>query len=206
MINIHKTADVDKTATIGKGTMIWNQAQIRENAKIGTNCIIGKNVYIDTEVIIGNNVKIQNNVSIYKGVTIENDVFIAPHVCFTNDKYPKAVNCNGTPKKEKDWHILKTLIRKGASIGANSTVICGNIIGENAMIGAGSVVTKSIPDNNIAYGNPAKIQNQEIFDKHTELIKCNNCKLWTSLTDKRGFCPTCSNTTRLSDKDYLTDI
>ena len=147
-IYIHDTADVSDKSTIGANTKIWNQAQVRENATIGENCILSKNVYIDTNVHIGNNVKIQNNVNVYNGVTIEDDVFLGPSMTFTNDMFPRA---NVT-----DWKITKTLVKKGASIGANATIICGNTIGKYAMIGAGAVVTKDVPDHALVVGVPAK--------------------------------------------------
>ncbi|HHQ44633.1 MAG TPA: N-acetyltransferase [Candidatus Altiarchaeales archaeon] len=149
-VYIHETAEVSPKAEIGGGTKIWHQAQIRENAQVGGDCIIGKSAYIDESVKIGSNCKIQNRVSIYKGVTIEDDVFIGPHVAFTNDFRPRAFT--------KNFKIIKTLVKKGASISANSTIVCGVEIGEYAMIGAGSVVTKNIPPNALAYGNPAKIR------------------------------------------------
>ena len=137
-----------KQAKIGDGTKIWNLAQIREDCEIGENCIISKNVYIDTKVVIGNRVKIQNNVNIYHGVIVEDDVFLGPSMTFTNDFYPRAFN--------SDWKITKTYIKKGASIGANATIVCGNTIGEFAMIGSGSVVTKDVPAYALVAGNPAK--------------------------------------------------
>lgn len=153
---IHPTADVSGQAVIGTGTQVWNNAQIREEANIGENCIIGKGVYIDHGVSIGNNVKVQNNVSIYHGVTIEDAVYIGPHACFTNDKKPRAVNENGELKAAGDWDVIATVVKKGASIGANSTILPGLIIGEYAMVGAGSVVTKDIPSYTLAFGNPAR--------------------------------------------------
>jgi len=145
---IHNTADVSKEAIIGENTKIWNLAQVREKAEIGKNCIISKNVYIDAEVKIGDNVKIQNNVNVYHGVTIEDDVFCGPSMTFTNDMFPRAFN--------QEWGITNTLIKKGASIGANATIVCGITIGEYAMIGAGSVVTKNVEPYALVYGNPAK--------------------------------------------------
>ena len=145
---IHPTAEVSDKAVIGENTKIWNHAQVRENAKIGQNCIVSKNVYIDTGVQIGDNVKIQNNVNVYNGVTVEDDVFLGPSMTFTNDKLPRA--------KNPDWEITKTLVKKGASVGANATIICGTVIGEYAMIGAGAVVTKDVPPYTLVYGNPAK--------------------------------------------------
>lgn len=146
-IFVHPTAEVSNQASIGEGTKIWHQVQVRENVKIGDNCIIGKGVYIDKNVQIGNNCKIQNYACLYDGVTIGNDVFIGPHVCFTNDLYPRAVG---------KWKITSTVVGDGASIGANATVICGTEIGEYAMVGAGSVVTKNIMPCALAVGNPAK--------------------------------------------------
>lgn len=147
-IYIHPTAEASKQADIGDGTKIWNLAQVRENCRIGENCIIGKNVYIDTGVKIGSCVKIQNNVNVYQGVEIEDDVFLGPSMTFTNDLYPRAF--------DKDWKIVPTYVKKGASIGANVTVICGHTIGKYAMVGSGSVVTKDVPDYALVVGNPAK--------------------------------------------------
>ena len=154
---IHPTADVHKEAKIGKNCKIWHQAQIRENAVLGENCIIGKNVYIDFGVKIGNNVKIQNNSSVYHGITLEDGVFIGPHVVFTNDKYPRAINADGTLKTDNDWEVGKTTVKKGASLGAGVIVLPGITIGEFAMIGSGSVVTKDVPAYGLAVGNPAKL-------------------------------------------------
>lgn len=147
---IHPSAHVSPDAKIGEGTRIWHDAQVREGAVIGRNCILGKCVYVGKNVTIGNNVKIENRVSIFQGVHIEDDVFIGPHVVFTNDLMPRAFR--------EDWKIIETHVRKGVSIGANSTIICGIEIGEYAMIGAGSVVTKDVPPHALVYGNPARIR------------------------------------------------
>lgn len=147
-IFIHPTANVSSDAIVGNGTKIWINSQIRENSKIGTNCIISKDTYIDTNVIIGNNCKIQNSVSVYQGVTIDDDVFIGPNVCFTNDKVPRAF--------DPEWKITPTFVKKGVSIGANATIVCGVTIGEYAMVAAGSVVTKDIEPYSLVMGNPAK--------------------------------------------------
>ncbi len=150
MVKIHESAEVSEKAKIGEGTSIWHQAQVRENAVIGKDCNIGKGVYIDSGVKIGDACKIQNYVSVYHGVEIEDDVFVGPSATFTNDFRPRAFIWN----EEK---VGKTLVKKGASIGANSTIVCGVEIGEYAMVGAGSVVTKDVPPFGLVYGNPAKL-------------------------------------------------
>jgi UDP-2-acetamido-3-amino-2,3-dideoxy-glucuronate N-acetyltransferase len=155
-VRIHPTADVAPSAEIGDGTSIWNQSQVRERAQIGPGCVIGKNVYVDTDVVIGANVKIQNNVSVYHGVTVEDGVFIGPHVCFTNDRIPRAINPDGTLKSDDDWEVTPILVRRGAAIGANSTIVPGVTIGRWAMVGAGSVVTHDVPDHDLVVGNPAR--------------------------------------------------
>lgn len=144
----HVTAEVSNNATIGEGTKIWNGVQVRDGSHIGNECILSKDVYIDSGVIIGNRCKIQNSVSVYQGVSIEDEVFIGPNVAFTNDKVPRAFN--------SDWKLTETLVKKGASLGANSTIICGITIGEFAMVGAGSVVTKDVPPFTLVVGNPAR--------------------------------------------------
>jgi acetyltransferase-like isoleucine patch superfamily enzyme len=154
---IHPTAVVADSAQIGEDTQVWLHCQIRDNARIGKGCVFGKNVYVDYDVVIGNNVKVQNNVSIYVGVTLEDGVFAGPHVCFTNDKVPRAVNPDLSPKGLSDWTITKTLVKKGAALGANSTIVCGVTVGEWAMVGSGAVVTKDVPDHALVLGNPARI-------------------------------------------------
>lgn len=142
------TANVSQNASIGVGTKIWQNVQIREGACIGKHCNISKDVYIDFNVFIGNNCKIQNGVSIFHGVTIEDDVFVGPNATFTNDKVPRAFNL--------EWRVTPTLIKKGSSIGANATIVCGITIGEYAMVAAGAVVTKDIAPYTLVLGNPAK--------------------------------------------------
>jgi len=182
---IHETADVSEKAKIGRDTNIWNQSQVRESAVIGDNCILSKNVYVCAGVKIGDNVKIQNNVSVYQGVTIEDGVFVGPHVCFTNDLLPRAINSDGKPKtgadNPDDWKITKTLVKKGASIGANSTIVCGVTIGEWALVGAGSVITKDVPDYGLVYGNPAKLHGfvcacAEKLEKREDKFYCKKCE------------------------------
>lgn len=174
-IFIHETAEVSLNAHIGKGTKIWNQAQVREEAVIGEDCIISKNVYIDTKVKIGNRVKIQNNVNVYHGVQIEDDVFLGPSMTFTNDLYPRAFN--------DGWKITETFVKKGASIGAGAIIVCGITIGEYAMIGSGSVVTKDVPSYALVVGNPAR--------QIGWICECG-CKI-----NESGQCPECGKTLRL---------
>lgn len=154
---IHSSSVVHESARIGDGSQIWLFCQIREDVRIGTNCVFGKNVYVDSGVTIGDAVKVQNNVSLFAGVTIEDGVFCGPHVCFTNDKVPRAVNPDMSPKGASDWLITKTLVRKGAALGANATIVCGVTIGAWAMVGSGAVVTKDVPDHALVLGNPARL-------------------------------------------------
>lgn len=142
------TSKVSEKSEIGYGTRIWQNVQVREGAVIGKNCNIGKDCYIDAGVFIGDSCKIQNGVSIYWGVTIEDDVFVGPNACFSNDKVPRAFNA--------EWEVVPTFIRRGASIGANATIVCGVTIGEYAMVAAGSVVTKDVEPYSLVMGNPAK--------------------------------------------------
>lgn len=145
----HETAVIDKECSIGFGTKIWHFSHIMPNSTIGLNCNIGQNVVISPEVVLGNNVKVQNNVSIYTGVTCEDDVFLGPSMVFTNVVNPRsAINRRG--------QYSKTTVKKGATIGANATIVCGNDIGKFALIGAGAVVTKSVMDYALVVGNPAK--------------------------------------------------
>lgn len=147
---IHPLAVVDEGAKIGDGTRIWHFAHIRGTATIGNGCNIGKDVYIDADVVIGNNVKIQNGVSVYQGVTIEDDVFCGPHMTFTNDLYPRAFG--------ELFEVSKTLVKKGASIGANATIVCNVTLGEYCMVGSGAVVTRDVPAYALVSGNPARFK------------------------------------------------
>lgn len=145
----HPTAVIDPGAIIGEGTRIWHFSHIMPGALIGENCVVGQNAYIDANVRIGNGVKIQNNVSVYKGVTIEDDVFLGPSMVFTNVLNPRAFI-------ERKQEMKPTLVKRGASIGANATIVCGVTIGEYAMIGAGAVVTKDVPAYALMTGVPAR--------------------------------------------------
>lgn len=156
-ITIHHTAEVSSKATIGAGTRIWHLVQIREGATIGKNCIVGKDVYVDFDVKIGDNVKIQNGALIYHGATIEDGVFIGPQVCLTNDRNPRAITSEGLLKGNDDWVVGPTLIKYGASLGAGSIILPNVTIGRFALVGAGSVVTRDVPDHGLAVGNPARL-------------------------------------------------
>lgn len=147
-VYIHPSANVSDKAFIGAGTKVWINVQIRENARVGEDCILSKDVYIDHAVRIGDRCKIQNSVSVYNGVSIGDDVFVGPNVAFTNDRVPRAFNT--------DWRITETTVEAGASLGANSTIVCGITIGEYAMVAAGSVVTKDVPPYTLVMGNPAR--------------------------------------------------
>jgi acetyltransferase-like isoleucine patch superfamily enzyme len=155
---VHKTVVIGDNVQIGEGTKVWHFTQIREGTKIGHHCIICNSVYIDFDSVIGNNVKIQNHSMIYHKAVIEDGVFIGPNVCFTNDKKPRAINVDGSLQTAGDWQVLTTRIGEGASVGAHSVLLPGITIGKFAMIGAGSVVTKDIPDFAMVFGNPAKIR------------------------------------------------
>lgn len=154
---IHPTATVDPRARIGEETRVWHWTQIREEVTIGRESIIGKGCYFDAGVTIGSRVKIQSNVSVFRGVAIEDGVFVGPHACFTNDKTPRAINPDGTLKGADDWTVTPTLVRYGASIGANATIVCGITIGRFAMVAAGAVVTRDVPDYGLVMGNPARL-------------------------------------------------
>lgn len=145
----HESSYVDDGCTIGKGTKIWHFSHIMSGCRIGEGCNIGQNVVISPDVVLGNNVKVQNNVSLYTGVVCEDDVFLGPSMVFTNVTNPRsAVNRKNEYKK--------TVVKKGASIGANATIVCGHDIGSFAFIGAGAVVTKNVPDYALMAGNPAR--------------------------------------------------
>jgi acetyltransferase-like isoleucine patch superfamily enzyme len=192
-VYIHPTAEVSPDAIIGPGTSLWNQVQVRAGANIGAGCNIGKNVYIDAYVVVGSFVKIQNNVSVFHGVTLEDGVFIGPHVCFTNDAQPRAITSQGSVKGQDDWLVGATLVQHGASIGAGSVILPNIQIGRFAMIGAGSVVTRSVPDYALVYGNPARQQGyvcrcgQRLTDVEQQADAlvgyCNSCRLCITLVE-----------------------
>ncbi|HET8906281.1 MAG TPA: acyltransferase [Ktedonobacterales bacterium] len=182
---IHPTAEVHSQAEVGPDTQIWNQSQVREGAHIGSECVLGKNVYIDLGVSIGNRTKIQNNVSVYHGVTIADGVFIGPHVCFCNDKIPRAITPDGQLKRDDDWTVGPITVHYGASIGAGSIIVPDVTIGRFALVGAGSVVTRSVPDHALVFGNPAHV--------HGYVCQCGSRLIQPVVTPTSvsGYCPTC---------------
>lgn len=184
---VHKSSYVDKGVNIGKGTKIWHFCHILEGSTIGKDCKIGQNVVIGPDAIVGDNVKIQNNVSVYKGVVLEDDVFCGPSCVFTNVFNPRSA----VPRMDE---IRPTLVKKGASIGANATIICGHVIGKNAFIGAGAVVTKDVPAYAIIYGNPAK--------QHGWMCECGE-KL--DFKSGRARCAACGKIFKKTGKGGITD-
>jgi UDP-2-acetamido-3-amino-2,3-dideoxy-glucuronate N-acetyltransferase len=157
MAFIHPSAEVEADTRIGEGSKIWHLCHIRTGAQIGEACILGRGVFVDAGVVIGNCVKVQNYVSIFHGVIIEDGVFIGPHVCFTNDLFPRAVNPDLSLKSNDDWTLSPTRVLTGASIGANASILCGVTIGRWAMVGMGSAVVKDVPDYGLVVGNPARL-------------------------------------------------
>ena len=162
---LHESSYIDRNVKVGEGTKIWHFSHILDNCIIGKNCTIGQNVMIGPNVVIGNNVKIQNNVSIYDGVEVHDDVFLGPSCVFTNVINPRS----GINRKDE---FKKTILEKGATVGANATIICGNQLGKFSFVGAGSTVTSSIRDYELVYGNPAKHQGW-MSENGVKLVKAN---------------------------------
>lgn len=170
---VHESSFIDEGVEIGEGTKIWHFCHVMKGSRIGRNCNIGQNVVIGPDAIIGNGCKIQNNVSVYKGVTLEDDVFCGPSMVFTNVFNPRA-------NIRRMDEARPTLLRKGCSVGANATIVCGVTIGRYAFVGAGAVVTRDVPDHVLVYGNPAKV--------HGYVCECGE-KL-----DESFYCPACHAT------------
>lgn len=174
---VHESSYVDDGAQIGSGTKIWHFCHVMPRSRIGERCNIGQNVLVSADVSIGNNVKIQNNVSLYTGVIVEDDVFLGPSMVFTN-----VINPRSHVSRKDEYK--QTLVRKGASIGANATVVCGITLGRYCFVGAGSVVTRDVPDYALVYGSPARVRGwmcqcgeQLTFEEHdgVEMAKCHSC-------------------------------
>lgn len=170
---VHESSYIGTKAVIGEGTKIWQFCNILNDSEIGKNCLIGQNVFIENGVKIGNNVKIKNNISLYSGVECEDDVFLGPSCVFTNVLNPRSFI-------ERKHEFRKTLIKRGATIGANVTIVCGNTVGEYALIGAGSVITKDVPAYALMIGNPAKLKGYvcqcgEKLQKEENIFSCKRC-------------------------------
>jgi UDP-2-acetamido-3-amino-2,3-dideoxy-glucuronate N-acetyltransferase len=155
-VQTHPSASVEPGAAIGENTRIWSNVQVRAGARIGRNCVVGRNSFVDVDVTIGDNVKVQNNASLYEGVAVADGAFIGPHVIFTNDRVPRAVNPDGSLKSADDWELGRTFVDVGAAIGAGVVVVAGVTIGRWAMVGSGAIVTKDVPDHALVIGNPAR--------------------------------------------------
>jgi acetyltransferase-like isoleucine patch superfamily enzyme len=153
---VQPAADVDDSAVLGTGTTVWHLAQIRENARLGRNCIVGRGAYVGPEVIIGDNVKLQNYALVYEPARLEDNVFIGPAAILTNDMYPRSVDVSGKLKRPADWDALGVTVREGASLGARAVVVAGHSIGRWALVAAGAVVTRDVPDFALVAGTPAR--------------------------------------------------
>lgn len=180
----HETAVIDDGCTIGAGTKIWHFSHIMPNSKLGEKCNIGQNVVISPDVVIGNNVKVQNNVSIYTGVTCDDDVFLGPSMVFTN-----VINPRSAVNRKSEY--MKTHVGRGASIGANATIVCGHNIGKYAFIGAGTVVTKEVPDYALIVGNPGRQigwmseYGQRLHFDECGMAQCLESNDWYQLKDNK---------------------
>ncbi|MBM4420041.1 MAG: N-acetyltransferase [Chloroflexi bacterium] len=154
---VHGSAIVHERARVGRGTRVWAFAQIREDASVGAECNVGKGVYIGAGVVVGDRCKMENNASLFEGLTVENDVFVGPHVVFTNDRSPRATNPDGSLQTAADWTLGRTTVRRGASIGAGAVVLPDREIGRHALVAAGAVVTRDVPPHAVVIGNPGRI-------------------------------------------------
>lgn len=172
---VHPSAFVEEGAALGPGTKVWHHAHVRAGASIGRDCVLGKNVFVDHDVRIGDRCKIQNNVSVYAGVTLEDEVFVGPSAVFTNDRRPRAA--------APTWTVVPTTVRRGASIGANATLVCGIVVGTHAMVGAGAVATRDVEDHALVVGNPAR--------RVAWVCTCGEIASRASERPSDARCPTC---------------
>ena len=154
-VQVHATADVEPDVTIGPRTAIWNRAQVRSGARIGSDCTIGRDAFIDVGVVVGDRVEIQNAALVYHGVTVGDGVFIGPGAILTNDRYPRAVTSTGELARAEDWEVSPIRLSDGCSIGAGAVVVAGVVVGEYAMVGAGAIVTRDVPNYALVVGSPA---------------------------------------------------
>ena len=187
---VHESAFVDLPSAIGTGTKIWHFCHVSAYARIGKGCSIGQNVFIGARAKIGDNVKIQNNVSVYEGVELEDDVFCGPSMVFTNVLTPRSAFPRNRPED-----YARTLVRRGASIGANATIVCGTVIGEHALVGAGAVVTKDVPAYAIVMGNPARVRG----------YACE-CGIKLAFADDRATCARCGTAYAKRGDDVVKDL
>ena len=190
-VRIHPTAEVSAAVIIGAGTMIWHQAQVRERVQIGRNCILGKGVYVDFDVIIGDSCKLQNGVFVFHPATLGSGVFLGPGVIITNDKRPRAVNPDMSLKGDADWEVSPVFVADGASLGAASVVLPGVRIGRWAMVGAGAVVTRDVPDYGLVLGNPSQLVGY-VCPCGTKLVPvssgeyiCSSCETYLQIEEKK---------------------
>ena len=153
---VHPTADLEDDVTVGPRTSIWHRAQVRRGATIGAECVVGRDAFIDEGVVLGDRVKIQNGALVYHGVTVEGGVFIGPGAILTNDRFPRAITATGALARADDWTVSPITLRFGSSVGAGAVVVAGVDVGRFATVGAGAVVTRSVPDHALVVGNPAR--------------------------------------------------
>ena len=157
-VYIHASADVSAGASVGARTKIWHQAQVREGAVIGRDCIVGKGAYVDKDVRIGNGCKLQNGVFVFHGFNLEDGVFLGPGAMLLNDKHPRAINPDGSPKSDADWEVSEGVVGYGAAVGGGAVLLPGVRVGRFALVGSGAVVTRDVPERGIVAGNPARLR------------------------------------------------
>lgn len=189
-VHVHPTADVSAEAKIGAGTRVWHQAQVREGAVIGKQCILGKGVYVDKDVHIGDFCKLENDVFVFHGFTVEDGVFLGPGVMLLNDKHPRAITPEGLPKLDADWTAGQGCVGYGASVGGGAVVLPGVDIGRMALVGAGAVVTREVPERGIVAGNPARLRGFA--------CDCGHALARTKASPENYACPSCGRTFQIS--------